>query len=180
MKSLPALLLFLLVSCVSTAFFGCQRHSVNTMPSDTFRLLVDDMVKDEAFRVVSLRISSMRPGILSVDREDSHARGYLLLSDADKLWSGQALFLASRMVGPSQTNALIQVRLQVKVEGGDGGMLLHGSFQSGGSGPVYAVTANTQLDGFLSVTATNGIYPLQTPLEIGRINGKPVTLTITN
>jgi len=37
---------------------------------------------------------------------------------------------------------------------------------------------DTQLARFLSVTATNGNYPLETPLEIERVNGTAVTLTV--
>ncbi len=165
--------------CLAGALFGCQPHSSNTVSSGNFRLVMDDMVKDESFRLVSLGVSSIRPGTLSVDGEGTHAAGDLLISDPDKLREGRVIFIASRTVDSCKTNALIQVSLQVKTEGGDGRMLLHGSFQSGGS-TVYPVSIDNKLDGFLSITATNGIYPLQTPLEIGQINGKPVTLTITN
>jgi len=40
------------------------------------------------------------------------------------------------------------------------------------------VSTNTQLARFLSVTATHGNYPLETPLEIGRVNGTSVILTV--
>ncbi len=167
----------LLAACLVVASCGCHRHSSDTVPPGNFRLVVDDLIKDETFRLAVLRVSSTQPGTLSVDREGSHAAGELLISAPDKLRAGRIVFLASRTADSSQTNALIQVSLQVKVDGGDGGMLIQGGFQSGGS-TVYPISADTKLDGFVTLTARSGIYPLGTPLEIGQIDGKAVTLTI--
>jgi hypothetical protein len=140
-------------------------------------LVIDDIVKDETFRVAVLRVSSTRAATLSIDGQDAHAAGELLMPGAGKLREGRAIFLASRTTNSSNTNTLIQVSFQVKSEGGDGEMSIQGDVQSGGT-TVYTISTNTQLAGFLSVTGTNGNYPLETPLEIGRVNGTAVTLTV--
>ena len=51
-------------------------------------------------------------------------------------------------------------------------MLIKGSFMSDGL-RLYPAPEH-----FLTFTATNGIYPLNQPLEIARINGQPVTITV--
>lgn len=163
--------------CLAVALCGCWQRSADIVPSGSFRLVVDDMVKDESFRVASLKVLSMQPGTVSVDTDKSHAAGVLLISAVDKLREGRVFFIASRATDSHSTNAFIQASLQVKAEGGDGGMLVQGSFQSGGTA-VYPVSENTKLDAFSSMTAKSGIYPLDTPLEIGRIDGKAVTLTV--
>ena len=164
--------------CLAAAFCDCQQHSADTVPSGSFRLVVDDMVKDDNFRVASLKVSSVQPGTLSVDMENSHSAGVLLVSTPDALREGRAFVIASRATDSRITNAFIQARLHVKVEGGDGGMLVKGSFQSGSTTTLYHTSKDSKLDDVVSMTAKNGIYPLDTPLEIGRIDGKAVTLTV--
>lgn len=171
--------LFIIGLWLAVELCACQPHSSDTVPSGCFRLVINDMVKDDNFRVASLKVSSARPGALSVDGNDAHAAGDLLLFDLDKLRSAKVIFIAGRILDSFKTNALIQVGVLVKTEGGDGRMLLRGSFQAGGS-KSYSESADAKLDGFLSIMATNGIYPLGTPLKVGEINKKPVTLTITD
>jgi len=157
---------------------GCRQRSTVAPAAGTFQLVVDDLVKDGRFRVASLKVISPQPATLSVETAGSHAGGDLLISSADKLRAGQILVTASRVAGQDLTNALIQASLQVKLEGGDGGMLIHGSFQSEIAPGVYEVSPETKLDDFLSLTAREGTYPLHIPLEIGRLDGKPITLTV--
>lgn len=164
--------------CLATAICcGCQQRSSDAPLAGSFQLVVDDMVKDDSFRVASVKISSRQPATLSIDMGSSHAAGELLISPADKLREGRAFFLASRVSEPRGTNALIQASLDVKVEGGDGGLLIHGGFASGNT-EVYPVSQETKLQGFLNMSAKSGVYPLDTPIEIGRIDGKAVTLTV--
>jgi hypothetical protein len=163
--------------CLALAACGCHRQSADAVPSGSFRLVVEDTVKDEAFRIASMKVSSLQPGTLSVGMEGGRANGELLVSATDKLREGRVLFIASRATDSRTTNAYILARLQVMVEGGDGGMLIHGTFQSSCGGTYYP-SLDTKLADFASMTAEDGIYPLDTPLEIGRIAGKPVTLTV--
>ena len=153
---------------LAVAFYGCQQRSANTVPSGSFRLVVDDMLKDETFRVASLKVSSVQPGTLSVDMEGSSVASVLPVSTPDGLREGRAFFIASRATDSTTTNAFMATSLQVKVEGGT----------SGGCTTDHHTSKSDKLADFVSMTAKNGIYPLDTPLEIGRIDGKAVTLTV--
>ena len=165
--------------CVALATCGCHQRSVDTVPSGSFRLVVEDMVKDETFRVASLKISSVEPGTVSVGigMEGSRVTGELLMPVGQKLRAAQLFFIASRATDSRTTNAYIIASFQVKVEGGDGGMLIQGNAHSGGSTTFYP-PKDTKLVDFANLTAKGGTYPLDTPLEIGRVDGKPVTLTV--
>jgi len=101
------------------------------------------------------------------------AYGDFLVSATDKLREGRVLFIASRATDSRTTNAYILTGFQVMAKGGDGGML----FQSSCGGTYYP-SKDIKLADFASMTAKDGIYPLDTPLEIGEIDGKPVTLTV--
>ena len=164
-------------ACLILVAFGCHRRSDDAVPAGSSRLVVDDMVKDETFRIASLKVFSLQPGTLSVGMEGGRANGELLISPTDKLREGRVLFIASRATDSHSTNVCFLTQFQIAVGGGDGGMLTHGAFQSR-CGATYYRPADTTLAGFLNMTAQDGIYPLGAPVEIGRIDGKPVTLTI--
>ena len=165
--------------CLALAACGCHRHSADAVPPGSFRLIVEDTANDETFRIASLKVSSLQSGRISVGMANGRANGELLISATDKLREGIVMFIASRVTDSRTTNAYIAARLQVKVEGGDGGMLIYGTFQSSCDGIYYASKDNKLAD-TASLTAKDGIYPLDTPLAIGRIDGKPVTLTVGN
>ena len=163
----------------STLFIAgcCTSHHATTadaVPAGSFRLVVDDAVKDETFRIASLKVLSLQSGRFSVGVEGGgRAYGDFLVSATDRLREGRVLFIASRATDSRTTNAYILAGLQVMAKGGDGGMLS----QSSCAGTYYP-SKDTKLADFASMTAKDGIYPLDTPLEIGEIDGKPVTLTV--
>ena len=169
-------MLFSFFVCLALAFSACRQHSSDTVPSGSFRLIVNDMVKDETFRFASLKVSSAEPGILSYDIQGSRGTCELLIS-GDKLREGRFSLVANRASDSRATNAFIQTGLQLNVEGGDGGMLVQGSAQARGGGGFYA-SKDAKLEDLVTMTATNGFYPLDKPLEIGRINGKALMLTV--
>ncbi len=51
-----------------------------------------------------------------------------------------------------------------------------GSYAGGPS--TYTLPRTTQLTDLFTITAKSGDYPLDTPLEIAHLNGKPVILTV--
>jgi hypothetical protein len=166
-----------LVACMLFSVGCCTSHHATTadaVPSGSFRLIVDAATKDDVFRIASLKILSLQSGRFSVGIEGGGcAYGNFLASAADKLRAGRVLFVASRATDSRTTNAYILAGLQVMVEGRDGGMLFQSSCCK-----TYYPSLNTSLADFVSMTVKDGIYPLDTPLEIGEINGKPVTLTV--
>ena len=133
---------------LALAASGCHQRSADAVPAGSFRLVVEDMVKDETFRVASLKVSSSQPGMLSVAKEGSHSACQLLIPAGQKLREGQMFFLASKATDSRTTNAYILVSLQMKVEGGDGGMIVQSSAHTGLGSPTYYPPKDTKLDVF--------------------------------
>jgi hypothetical protein len=166
---LVASMLFLAGSCTSP-----HATIADAVPAGSFRLVVDDAANDGNFRIASLKIWSLQPGRFSVGIEGSgRCYGDFLASATDKQREGQVLLVASRATDSRTTNAYILAGLQVKAESRDGGMLLESSCCR-----TYYPSLATSLADFVSMTAKDGVYPLDTPLEIGEIDGKPVSLIV--
>ena len=163
----------------STLFLAgcCTSHHATTadaVPAGSFRLVVDTATKDEVFRIASLKVLSLQPGRFSVGIESGgRAYGDFWASATDKPREGRVLFIASRATDSRTTNAYILAGLQVMAEGRDGGMVFQSSCCK-----TYYPSLDTRLADFVSMTVKDGIYPLDTTLEIGQIEGKPVTLTV--
>ena len=164
--------------CLALAASGCHQRSDDAVPAGSFRLVVEDMVKDVTFRVASLKVLSSQPGMLSVAKEGSHSACQLLIPAGQKLREGQIFFLASKTTDSRTTNAYILVSLQMKVEGGDGGMIVQASAHTGLGSTTFYPPKDTELGVICNLTAKSGVYPLDAPLEIGRVDGKPMILTV--
>ena len=132
------------------------------------------MVKDETFRVASLKVLASQPGMLSVSKEQSHSACQLLIPAGEKSPEGQMFFIASKATDSRTTNAYVLFSLQMKVEEGKGGMIAH----TGLGTTTFYPPKDTGLDVICNLTAKGGVYPLDAPLEIGRIDGKPLVLTV--
>jgi hypothetical protein len=178
MKTFPILIAG---SLTLVSLCGCNRQSVNAPPAGTFRLAVGGASEDGASRTVSLRISSAQPGWVTVRMHDNQgdggARGEMLISTNDKLRGAQVILEASRTNDAGGSGVSIETTVRVRSEGGDGDMLINGSFE-GATSRTYPAPADSALEHFLKITATNGVYPLNQPLEIARPDGHPVTLTV--
>ncbi len=168
----------LALSLLIVAAGGCGRHSTNAPPAGTFRLAVGDASYDSASRTVPVKVTSAQPAWIAVvnnhNQGRSEADGQLLITDPDKLHEAQVFLSAVRTNAPGPS---IQAGVRVKTEGGDGDMLIKGGFESSGAS-VYPAPADAALEHFVQLTATNGIYPLNQPLEIARIDGQPVIMTV--
>jgi len=90
-------------------------------------------------------------------------------SPADAPRDGQVALAASRIARQGETFADIRTFIGAKPSGGSG--------YTGGTGG-NSVPAATTLDSYFLVTAASGDYKLDTPVEIGRLDGKPVTLVV--
>jgi hypothetical protein len=178
MKTSP----FLFAAFLSViAVCGCNRQSVNAPPAGMFRLAASDAFQDSTSRTVTLIISSAQPGSVTVHLQDNQgdgdACGEMLISTNDKLRGAQVFLVAGRTNEAHGSGAAIEATVRVKTEGGDGDMLINGSFE-GATSRTYPAPAGTALEHYLSVTATNGVYPLNQPLEIARMDGHPVMMTV--
>ncbi len=81
---------------------------------------------------------------------------------------GQVALSASRITRQGDDFAYIQTLIRPES--------FNHSFAGGPS--IYPVRATTKLEAFFSISATNGDYKLDTPVEIGRLDGKPVILVV--
>ena len=88
------------------------------------------------------------------------------------------VFTASKATDSRTTNAYILVGLQMKSEGGDGGMIGQASVTTGLGSTTYYLPKDTKLEVICTLTAKSGVYPLDAPLEIGQVDGKPMMLTV--
>ncbi|HET7623829.1 MAG TPA: hypothetical protein VFM25_01100 [Verrucomicrobiae bacterium] len=174
---------FMFASCfVIFAFGGCEQHSVQAPPDGKFRLAVDDMAKDAKSRLASLKILSSHPGSISIgtgNLRDNVVSGLLLRSSSNRLWEARSIFVANQLAQSHGSNAMIQVRLEIQTDGGDGDMLVGGMYQSANTS-VFTVSKETKFESFLDMTATSGVYSLGMPLKIGRMNGEDLLLLVKN
>lgn len=145
-------------------------------------MVVENLVSDENIRLTVLKVYSTEPGWLWVGSTNSTgsslgAAGELLVNPDDKLREAQCIAIASRVKDSKNDKATIQTSIQVKTSGGDGEMLINGTFQSGGTA-THTKSLNIKLSEFFDISPATGEYPLETPLEIGRIEGQPVLLKV--
>jgi hypothetical protein len=145
---------------------GCQRKA--EIPGDSFRLTVQKVVSDSDVRVSLLTIRLSRGASISVDGEGFHS--HVVLPDAQEgvFREGEVAVSAAR-VAPSQgKSAYIQTLICPQTSNG----------ARAGGPSVYTVPTETKLASVLSLSATDGVYKLDSPVTIAQLEGKPVTLVV--
>jgi hypothetical protein len=113
------------------------------------------------------------PHDASVYVQSEHSHGFASMQDAptpgkNGQRDGQVILSASRVARGGDAIASIQTLVRLETD--------HASV---GGPAVSYVPAATNLDAYFSVSATTGDYKLDTPIEIGRLDGKPVTLLVS-
>ena len=144
---------------------GCQREA--SIPSDSFRLTVQEVLSDTDIKVSLLTIQLSRAGHVSVDGDGFHSSTVLPDAQDGAIREGQVLLTAAR-VAPSQDKfAYIQTLIRPRSASGYAG------------GPsVYPVPTDTTLASFFSISAVGGVFKLDTPVTIAQLQGKPVMLVV--
>lgn len=145
------------------------------IPAGQFRLAVDEVVADKTLVVKRLTVTaagspfdSLAYPALPVSLRTDDGRQTLLATadskdapcSADVLVVGD---LMERPAGPSEIKVLLRVK------GHDGG-------HAGGSSR-FQVPQKTMGE-VVAVNIERGTYPLDTPLTIGTLQGKPITLVV--
>ena len=167
--NIRASILLLAGCCLLSA--GCQREAA--IPSDSFRLTVERIITERDIVVSVLKIRVAHNASISVDSD--HAHSMVLLADfpSDATRDGQVALTASRVTRQGDDYAYVQTLIGAKAGGGSG------SSPGFTGGPtVWSVPAATALGTYFAVSATAGDYKLDTPIEIARLDGKPVTLVV--
>jgi len=145
-------------------FVACRR-APSDMPSDGFRLTVQDILTDPDLRVAQLVMVSSSAGTSTTDADLSHQS--VVLPDAAS-GRGRVSLIAIRVAPSGQPWAYFQTLIRIQTaKGGLGG------------GPAFeALPIATELSSFFTITAKSGDYSFDTPFEIATLRGKPVTLTL--
>jgi hypothetical protein len=148
---------------------GCQREAA--IPNDRFHLTVQSVIVDADVVVSVLKIRVPHGGRISVDADGGHSMVTVPPDSAEGVAKGGRVALsASRVTRQGDNFAYIQTLIRAESS--------KHSFAGGPS--VHAVPVATKLETYFSISATDGDYMQDTPIEIGRLNGKPVMLVVGN
>jgi hypothetical protein len=141
------------------------RRPPSDVPTDGFRLTVQNMAADTDMQVARLAIVSSATATISIDSDGSHQS----LSLRESPCRVGVSLVASRVAPPGQSWAYMHTLIRAQTE--DGG---HSAL-----GPAFeALPIDTQLSSFFTITAKSGDYSFDTPVEIAKLRGKPVTITL--
>jgi hypothetical protein len=162
--NIRAPLLLLAGCCLLSA--GCHRESA--VADDSFRMTVERVITDSELIVSMLRIHVPHDASISVDGYGSHSMVVLPAPPAGVARDGQVALSASRVTRPGDGSAYIQTL--IRPENSDHGFA--------GGPAIHPVPEATKLEAYFSISATNGDYKLDTPVEIARLDGKPVMLVV--
>jgi hypothetical protein len=155
---------FSLLGVILLAFTGCQRSSSDA-PANGFRLTVQDILAVEDMQLEQLAILSSAGGTIAIDADLSHMSVVL---DGAELSKGNVTLMGSRIAPEGQPWAYMHTLIRVAANGG-----------SAGGGPAFEARPRAALlSSFFTVTAKAGDYAFDTPVEIGTMRGKPITLTL--
>ncbi len=143
--------------------FLCGCHHEASIPGDSFRLTVQDVISDADVRVSLLTIRLLHGASISIDRVG------VVLPETRKGAAREAeVLLSATRVAPSQDkSAYIQTLIRARTGGG-----------SAGGASVHPVPTDTTLDSFFSISAAGGTYKLDEPVTVAQMQGKPVTLIV--
>jgi hypothetical protein len=162
--NIRASILLLAGCCLLSA--GCHRE--RAVAEDSFRLTVERVITDSEVIVSILKIHVPHDASISVDGDGAHSTVTLPDSPAGTARDGQVALSAARVTRQGDDFAYIQTLVRPESSN-------HG-FAGGPS--IYPVPTTTKLEAFFSISAADGDYKLNTPVEIARLNGKPVMLVV--
>ncbi len=157
---------FLIIAVMSFLFHGCNRS--DPTPSSGFHLSLLEVATDTDIRAVLLTIRTASAGTISVDEDGGHNSIALPDPDASGSREGSVALIASRVAPPGDGDIYIKtlIRPQTAQRGYAGGP------------STYTLPRATRLADHFVITAMSGDYPLDAPVEIARLGGKPVTVTV--
>ncbi|MGO8698907.1 MAG: hypothetical protein ACLQVY_14425 [Limisphaerales bacterium] len=161
---------------------GCQRAP---KPSDTFQLGVEEVIHSDIMDVVILTVhASGHSHALPAGEAQLHAELELALetgsgNDGARLFQapdgsvGDVRIVAMAcLTAPGDTHySYVETTFPIDYD--------HGGVKSSGrNSSIWPVARGTKLDQFYSLRATNGTFKIGSPIIIGKLDGKPVTLRV--
>jgi hypothetical protein len=157
----------LLAAIASLGFLGCDR-SPSGAPTTGFRLSVQEVVTDTDTRAARLTIHTAGETLLTVDEDGDPSSVVLHAPSESGSREGSIALVASRISPPGEGRVYIQTLIRLQTPDGT---------QAGGP-TTQALPRATALTDHFKITAIGGDYSRNTPIEIARLAGKPVTLTV--
>lgn len=158
----------LILTCAVTVLSVVGCNAASQTPSTGFQLTLLDLVTDANVRAAMLTIHTANEGSMSVDSPGSHDSIALPSPDANRSRTGSVAIVASLFAPPGDRDIYIQTLIKSQTPNAG----------SAGGTSVYTVPRTVTLADHFNITAKSGNYPLNTPIEIARLNGMPVTLTV--
>jgi hypothetical protein len=159
--------ILLLAGCC-LLFVGCQREAA--IPNDRFHLTVQRVISDTDVVVSVLKIRVPHGARISVEADGGHNMVAVPPDGAEgTAKEGQVALSASRFTLQGDNFAYVQTLIRSESS--------KHSFASLGPN-VYTIPAATKLETYFSISATDGDFMQDTPVEIARLNGKPVMLVV--
>jgi hypothetical protein len=160
----PVLAVALLTACAETARTA---STAQQLAGDSFQLTVERVVTNQSVVVSVLKIHVSHNAFVSVGTEPL-SRNRFGVAVAGSPGDCQVALGVSRIIThQGDDTAYIQTFVSAESSG-----------NSGAAPRINRVPAATTLDSFFSVSATSGDYKLDAPVEIGQLNGKPMTLIV--
>jgi hypothetical protein len=126
-------------------------------------MTVESVISNNDIIVSVLKISVPRAASISVKCNEGNGRGFSAMSAltiAPDSGNGQVALSASRIAREGENFASIQT------------LLFSDTIIN------YQVPVATKLGTYFAISVADGDYTLDTPLEIGRLDGKPITLVV--
>jgi len=164
------LLIIILSACWLCA---CRREDIrgtnnaDSIPTNSFQLSLKEGLADADNKIWLCDISARPDSCFSVDGEDFHSQ-FALPDSGDPVSQHAGVFMSATRIAPGQSSlAYIQILMRPMTK----------EHLAGGAG-VLAVPTNTSLTEFISIYETNGVFKLDSPIIIGQMQGKPLTLVV--
>lgn len=149
---------------------SCGLHAAPGLPADSFRITVDPLVESSVCRVVQLKV------------EAPPAAEMLRMLGKPGYGGGSGISLAPTLKGKAREAKVIVASML-----GDSNSVCHvATLTQSGVGTQttergsYNLGSETELKSVVVLIATNGLYKLNQPLEIGTRNGQPMRLVVGN
>ena len=137
------------------------------MPTDSCQLSAMEVFSEADSKVWMFAISAKPNACISVDGEGFHS--HIVLPDSKEMvpQHGEVFISATRIVPSQSSSAYIRTLICPMTREGKAPVA-----------EVHTLPTNTALTAFFCISASDGIYRLNSPITIGQMQGKPITLVV--
>jgi hypothetical protein len=166
--------LFAVAACCS--LLGCQRDSGS---ADTFQLGVENVIHSDTVDVVVLTVHAPGSGHVPMEHAAAVSLNYkdgnngVNLIPADDGTVGDARLTAVACLTATSDTKYSYMQTLFRMDYDHGGTKI-----SAGGPAIDAVEPQTKLKDYYNMNVTAGVYKIGSPVVIGQLDGKPITLLV--